>query len=119
MAKQSDIPKAYSPDWLEKMDGRTRFAQVVQQRYQDLTADMGGLDSLSYQQRSLAKRIVHLEALIEQQEAALSRGEDIDPGRLSNTTNTLIGLLKAVGLDRKARDVPSLQDYLKARQATA
>lgn len=118
MAKQSDISKAYAPDWLEKLDGRTRFAQVMQQRYQDLTADMGGLDALSYQQRSIAKRIVHLEALIEQQEAALAKGEDIDAGRLTNTTNTLIGLLKAIGLQRQAKDVPNLHDYLKQR-ATA
>ncbi len=115
MAKQPDIPKAYTPDWLEKLDGRTRFAQVMQQRYQDLTADMGGLDALSYQHRSLAKRIVHMECLIEQQEAALARGDDVDAGRLTNTTNTLIGLLKAVGLDRKAKDVPNLHDYLKQR----
>jgi len=116
MAKQPDIPKAYSPDWLERMDGRTRFAQIVQQRYQDLTADMGGLDALSYQQRSLAKRIVHLEALIEQQEAALAKGEDIDAGRLTNTTNTLIGLLKAVGLNRQSREI-SLADVINRRQS--
>lgn len=116
VAKTTEIPENYTADFMERMDGRTRFAQVVQTRFRELTTDMGGLDNLSYQRRSLAKRIVHLECLIEQQEAALARGEDVDPGKVSNTTNTLIGLLKTVGLDKAARDVPSLSEYLSKRE---
>ena len=119
MPKQSEIPEQYTADFLERLDGRTRFAQVVQSRFRELTTDMGGLDNLSYQRRSLAKRIIHLECLIEQQEAALARGEDVDPGKVSNTTNTLIGLLKTVGLDKAARDVPSLSEFLSKREAQA
>lgn len=116
--KKPEIPSKYTNDWLEKLDGRTRVAQVVQQRFQALTADLGGLDSLSYQRISLCRRALYLEALIEQQEAALARGEDVDHGRLTNTTNTLMGLYKTLGLDRQARDVPDLHTYLKQR-ATA
>lgn len=111
MSQQSTIPPRYSGDWLEKLDGRTRLAQAINQRYHHLTTDLGGDDNLSFQQRSLCKRALWLEALIEQQESALSRGEDIDPGRLTNTTNTLIGLYKALGLQRQTREV-SLTDVI-------
>lgn len=110
MAK-SDIPEAFTPDWLEKLDGRTRIAQMVQDRYRVLSADLGGSEQLSYQRRSLVKRAVWQEALIEQQEAAAARGEEIDQGRMTQAVNTLIGLYKALGLDRVARDV-SLADVI-------
>jgi len=118
MSKPQDLPDRYTPDWLEKLDGRTRLAQVVNDRLQILTTDLGGFDSLSYQQRSLAKRAIWMEAVIEQQEAALARGEDVDQGKLTQAVNSLIGLLKTLGLHRKAREVPDLQSYLKQRQAS-
>ena len=110
--KQTDIPSQYSPDWLEKLDGRTAIARAVNERLAALLSDLGGADTLSYQQRSLAKRAIWTEAVIEQSEAALARGEDVDVGRLTQANNSLIGLFKALGLDRKSREVPSLAEYL-------
>jgi len=116
MTQTKAIPTDYSPDWLEKLDGRTRMAQVINQRYQQLTTDLGGVDALSYQQRSLCRRALWFEAMLEQWEAALSRGEDVDPGKLSNTTNTLIGLYKSLGLNRQSREV-SLSDLINRSQS--
>ena len=114
-AKQTDIPNRFSPDWLEKLDGRTALARAVNDRYSALAADLGGPDAMSYQRRSLAKRAIWMEAVIEQQEAALARGEDVDQGKLTQAVNTLIGLLKTLGLERQARDVPDLATYLRER----
>lgn len=113
MPKQSALPNEYSQDWLERLDGRTSLARAVRSRFADLTTDLGG--DLSYQRRSLAKRAVWMEATIEQMEAALARGEDVDLGRMTQAVNSLQGLLKTLGLDRVARDVPSLSDYLAQR----
>jgi hypothetical protein len=118
MAKNTEIPHPYTPDWLQRLDGRTRLAQAVNQRYQDLTADLGGNENLSYQKRSLCKQVVWMEAIIEQQHAALSRGEETDQGKLTQATNTLIGLLKTVGLERVARDAVSLNEYLARKAST-
>jgi hypothetical protein len=115
MTQTKAIPTDYSPDWLEKLDGRTRMAQVINSRYHQLTTDLGGVDALSYQQRSLCKRALWFEAMLEQWEAALSRGEEVDPGKLTNTTNTLIGLYKALGLNRQSREV-SLSDLINRSQ---
>lgn len=115
MTKQSALPDDYSADWIQRLDGRTRLAQAVRQRYAELTTDLGGHDALSYQRRSLAKRALWQEAVIEQMESALARGEDVDLGRMTQSVNSLQGLYKTLGLDRVARDVPDLQTYLANR----
>ena len=110
-----DIPNRYTGDWLEKLDGRTTFARAVQARLADLHADLGGRDALSYQERSLCKRAVWLEAMIEQREAALARGEDIEEGSHTQSINSLMGVWKALGLNRRAKDVTDLRSYLKSK----
>lgn len=117
MTQTKAIPPKYSADWLEKLDGRTTLARAVNDRFHSLTQDLGGKDRLSYQRLSLCKRIVYMECIIEQQEAGLSRGEEVDQGRLTQAVNTLIGLLKTVGLDRQAKDVPDLATFMKQREA--
>ncbi|MGJ7456961.1 hypothetical protein [Halomonas sp. RA08-2] len=113
--KTSNIPADFSADWIERLDGRTRLAQACRARYAALTDDLGGHERLSYQRRSLARRAVWLEAVIEVQEAALARGEDVDQGRMTQAINSLLGVLKTLGLDRVAQEVPDLQSFLKAR----
>lgn len=115
MPKANELPDNYTADWLERLDGRTRLAQAVRARYAALTDDLGGHDALSFQRRSLAKRALWIEATIEQSEAAIARGEDVDLGALTQRINSLIGLYKTLGLDRVQHDVQTLSDYLKAR----
>ena len=113
--KQQATPSKYTEGWLEALDGRTSISKAVTQRYEALAADLGGVEQLSYQRRSLCKRAIWLEAVIEQQEAALARGEEVDQGKLTQAVNSLMGVLKTLGLDRAARDVPDLADFLKRR----
>lgn len=116
MARSSEVPGKFSEGWIDSLDGRTRIAQAVNERMGLLTADLGGLDALSYMQRSLCKRVVWMECLIEQQEAALAKGEEIDQGRLTQAINSLLGLLRTLGLERKAKDV-SLKDIIDGAKA--
>jgi hypothetical protein len=115
MTKLQSPPDRYSQDWVSKLDNRTRLASVVNERLQALSADLGDWESLSYQRRSLIKRVVWLEIVIEQQEAALSRNEETDQGKLTQAVNSLIGLLKTLGLDRVSRDVADLSQYLAGK----
>lgn len=117
--RHTETPSRYAADWIDKLDGRTRLAQAARERLNALQADLGGVEALSYQRQSICRRVVFLEVLIEQREAELARGEEIDEARHANNINTLTGLLKAIGLDRKARDVPDLATYLASREATA
>ena len=113
--KLKDVPASYRPDWLEAMDGRLGTVKVIKERLRALCDDLGGVDAMSYQRRSLAKRVVWLEAMLEQHEAALARGEDVDAGRWTQAVNSLVGLLKTLGLDRVAQDVPNLTTWIKER----
>ncbi|MCU7830317.1 MAG: hypothetical protein KZQ85_14740 [Candidatus Thiodiazotropha sp. (ex Myrtea sp. 'scaly one' KF741663)] len=113
--KTQTVPETYSNDWIEKIDGRYAIAKVVNDRLQALESDLGGRAALSYQQRSLCKRAIWMEAIIEQSEAKLARGEEVNQGALTQAVNSLIGLLKTLGLHRVERDVPSLNDYLKQK----
>ena len=115
MAKQSEIPDRYAHDWLEKLDGRTRMAQAARQRLEVLQDDLGGHSALSYQERSLCRRAVFLEMLLEQRESALAEGREIDEGSHTQSINALMGVWKALGLKRRARDVPSVSDYIQAK----
>ncbi len=117
-AKQADIPQQYSPDWIARLDGRTRLAQAVRQRLDALQSDLGSEAALSYQERSLCRRAVWLECLIEQREAALAKGQEIDEGSHTQSINALMGVWKALGLKRRSREVPSLGEYLAKREAS-
>ncbi|MCG5527344.1 MULTISPECIES: hypothetical protein [Halorhodospira] len=110
--KLREVPQQFAQDWIQKLDGRTKLAQAVRQRLDALQADLGGPGALSYQERSLCRRALWLEALIEQREAALARGEPIDEGSHTQSINALMGVWKALGLKRRSRDVPDLQTYL-------
>lgn len=111
-------PAHYRQDWLEVLDRRTRLARVVEDRLRELESDLGGHDVLSYQQRSLARRALWIELIIERRESALAQGLEIEEGQHGYSVNTLKGLFVTLGLHRKAKEAPSLHEYL-AKKATA
>jgi len=118
--KSDTVPERFRQGWLHSLDGRLSLARELRQRYQELTDDLGGADQLSYQRRTLAERAVWLEYHLSRQEQALAEGgEDFNAGQWVQSCNALVGLLKTLGLDRAARDVPSLAEYLAQRASNA
>jgi len=115
MPRLSAPPDKFSQDWLQSLDGRTAVAQVMRDRWQQFTDDLGGYERLSYAQRSLVERALWLEYWMQQQEQALATGAEFDVGKWTQAANSLQGILSKLGLDRVARDVPNLGDFLKAR----
>ena len=111
------LPAEFRPRFLDALDGRTQTAKVLRQRLTEIQGDLGGEGSLSYAKRSLARRAVWLESWIETQEVKAADGDEIAIGQQVQAVNSLIGLLKTLGLERKAKDVPSLQQYLAQREA--
>ena len=111
--------KKFTTGWLLELDKRTALAQVMFERYRAFTDDLGGADNLTYGQRSLVERALHLEYWLAQQERALMEGGEFDVGKWVQATNSLQGILSKLGLNRQAKDVTSLRDYLHAREASA
>ena len=70
-------------------------------------------DGLSYQERSLCKRAIHLERLIEKRELTLALNGAVDEPGYFNAINALSGLYTKLGLKRRVKQL-SLKDYLNS-----
>jgi hypothetical protein len=118
-AKATAIPLRYASGFMAELDGRSAVARELRGRLDDLMADLGGVEVLSYQRRSLCERAIHLEARLQSLEAAFAQGtaENGDESRYAALTNSLLGIFRTLGLDRRAREL-TLGDYLANREET-
>ena len=108
------IPDRYSPDFAERLDGRTSIAKAILGRIEAIETDLGGADALSHARRSLIRRVVWLEAIVEHSEQRLAGGEGIDLGGHTQAINTLIGLYRLLGLERRTRKVRTLREVMSS-----
>jgi hypothetical protein len=91
----------------------------VARRYHDITiaviSDQGGLDNMSELRLHLCKRAAAVNTLIEQMEARIVAGEPIDQDKYVSLIQASIRLSNTLGLNRKAKAVPDLDDYLRSK----
>ncbi len=115
--KSSELPDKYTENFLQTLDGRSVIVRALKARLAALMVDLGGHGNLSYQQKSLCKRVVHLEGRIETWEKDLTEGKEIPHGAYFNSINSLIAIYKNLGLYRKSKTIPSLQEFIKVQDA--
>ncbi len=116
--KPTVVSGQFTPGFLADLDGRSVVARGLKANLDALMTDLGGEDMLSYQQQSLCERVVHLEALIRGMETGLARGEDIAPSSYAQMINSLVGLYRTLGIERRATEVVDLRQYLAERSGT-
>jgi hypothetical protein len=116
--KQRAVALEFRRGWLDELDGRLGLARDLRARFDEIAADLGGIETLSYARRSLIERALWAEFWISRQERDLAEGREIDVGRYTQAVNSLQGLFSRIGLDRVAKRVPSLSEYLKRREAS-
>lgn len=102
------LPAKYEPDFLERLDARMAIAQTIRARVAAIESDMGGAETLSHARRSLARRAAWLEAIIESDEQRLAFGAQIDVGVHAQALNSLLGIFRHLGLDRRQKPVRRL-----------
>ena len=105
LMKNSTVSSNFKNGWLDELDSRTAIAKEMRDRYTELTDDLGGLERLSYQQRSLAERSLWLEFWLSSQERTLAEGGEFDAGRWVQACNGLQGIYAKLGLDRITHNV--------------
>ena len=96
----------------------------IARRYRDLMAeaiaDSGGVSECSQARLQLIRRLAALSVQLEQLEAKLADGADIDIGEYTSLTSTLVRVVSRLGLQRRSVDVspPSVAEYMahKAKQ---
>ncbi|WP_449361221.1 hypothetical protein [Alishewanella longhuensis] len=90
----------------------------MQQRFDAYASDLGGVDRLSYAQRSLLEHCLFLQYWLNQQEQALATGSgEFDSGKYTQALNSLSGLIAKLGLHRIAREI-SLADVMASKSGT-
>ena len=112
----TDISARYDEAFLDEMDGRSPVYKMMSQRLFSLVTSLGGIDGLSYQERSLCRRAIHLERLIEKRELTLALDGTIDESGYFNAINVLSGLYSKLGMKRRTKSI-SLKDVLNAQPA--
>lgn len=112
--KPIDISKRFQTDFLETMDGRVTAVKALHGRFNALATDLGGIDGLSFQEKTLCKRVVHLEALITKMESVLVKGGAVEVHVYLAAINALASLLSRLGLKRRSKQI-SLRDYLNTK----
>jgi len=114
-----DFPRKYTDDFLTTIDKRSSLSTLLRRRLGQLLDDMGGEENLSYAQRSLARRAIFLEALIQQSEEKAANGVEIEPTQHASLINSLIALYGRIGIERKVKDVVDLTEYIEANKQDA
>lgn len=108
-------PERFEPGFIATTDMRFALPKLLRARLQELVGDLGGADALSYQERSLAERLIHLEWQIGEWEALARDGKPVDHARYLHAVNALNGLVRSLGLKRRAKPVPTLAEFLADR----
>ncbi|QDV87164.1 hypothetical protein [Planctomycetes bacterium TBK1r] len=103
--------ESIEPGFLGTMDARTRLVRALKANYEAIVSDMGGPEEVSYVRNSLAERFTFLECLLESIEQDLASGKiDRTKGlaRWTQAVNSLIGLSRVIGLNRRSSNAPWL-----------
>lgn len=103
-------------------NGNRPFAQggdgrgVWVRRWRDLTdlhvGDLGGHEACSEAQLSLCRRIATTEVTLEQLEARLSEGAEVDLDLYNRLAGNLRRMLESIGLERRAKDLTPDSDVV-------
>jgi hypothetical protein len=100
---------------LPGVDGRSAVARRYQDIVASLTSDAGGDAGMFEARRQLIRRFAALAVLAENLEAQLAVGEPIDLAEHCAISSTLVRLATRLGINRTAKLVTPLRDYLDAK----
>ena len=110
------LPARFRPRFAWRLDRRSKAVREVAADLIALWQDLGGFEVLSTQQLMLTERIVFMHRRVIEFESAVMAGTapPFEYGTYTNLANTLIGHLRTLGLERKARTVKTLRQVMDA-----
>jgi hypothetical protein len=100
---------------LNGVDGRSASARRFKDLIANFSRDLGGLEHLTEAEHALVRQAASLTLRAEQLQAAVVRGEPIDPDELIRLTSEARRCLSSVRKREKPK--PQLSDYLAERSA--
>jgi hypothetical protein len=109
--KPQTLPAKFKAGFLSELDKRTDLARALRANYNDIVLDIGGPADVGHVKAALIERFVWLEAILQTLEHEMAQGK-IDKsaalGKWIQAVNSLSGLAKVLGVERKARTMPWL-----------
>ncbi len=112
--KPMSMPDKFTPGFLQTLDKRSIIYQGVRKSFLQTCDDLGGEDSLSHAKLVLVERFCFGECLCQNLEAAIiAKPQERLVQRWLSVTKALGALAIRIGLERNARSVINLQDYVK------
>ncbi len=111
------VPMQFRARFWDDSDQRISVVKNIRQRYQLLKEDCGGEES--YQRDLLCQRVAFISIILETKEVQAAEGGDLDLGSYVQGVNGLMGLLKALGLEKRFKSVNDLKTYLKQKEEAA
>ncbi|MBL7146521.1 MAG: hypothetical protein ISS76_19940 [Phycisphaerae bacterium] len=112
-SKSITLPQRFVPQFWDESDGRCAMVKKIANRYAELHDDCG-VDS--YQKKLLCQRAVFVSIQLETMEVKAAQTGDFNAGVYGQLVNTFLGLLKSLGLERRAKTVECLSTYIKSRK---
>lgn len=98
-----------------QVDGRTRAAVAFKGALTDFISDLGGEANASRAEIELAMRAAGLSVLASQHESDIINGESVEAESYVCVVNAQSRVLGRLGLRRRAKPVPDLQEYIAAK----
>jgi hypothetical protein len=95
---------------LEGVDGRSHVARRYRELGALISADMGGVDTLTEAQKQLVRSAAGLVVLRERLDVKAVKGEKVEAGEYCAVSNTLRRVLITIGLKRDPRDIDAQAD---------
>lgn len=111
VTKIQHVPSKFRHGFLSDIDGRTELSRTLRGNFEQIVQDVGGASEVSHVKKALIERFVWLEAILQDIEQSLVSGEMSKTeaiGRWVQAINSLTGLAKVLGIDRKSRTTPWL-----------
>jgi hypothetical protein len=120
------MKRALKAGGMKALDRRTSISKALEGWRDQLLSDLGGSDQISTQQRAIISLAVQTKLLLDSIDAWLltqptlinARKRAVLPAVLQRQTlaDALARYLVQLGLERKVKQLPSLQEYLKTKQ---
>jgi hypothetical protein len=108
--KVQGVPVKFKAGFLTTMDGRTDLARALRTNYDTIVEDIGGQEDVGHVKKSLVERFVWLEAILQTIEHEIAQGNIGKLGVWIQAVNSLSGLAKTLGIERKARAIPWMKN---------
>lgn len=111
------IKGSFKPRFWEDSDSRISVVKLIRRRYELLKSHAGGNESA--QRDLLCQRCAFVSVILETKEVEAAEGNDLDLGSYVQGINCLVGLLRALGLEKRIKNVTDLKTYLEGKKAGA